>query len=67
VHDTRHSLLPLTRAELIKDESPLYLFDSQFGEKVPALLEEYQVHGTTHGTHGTHDTDTRRTVRPMRC
>jgi hypothetical protein len=35
-----------THAELIKDESPLYLFDSQFGEKVPALLEDYQVRYT---------------------
>jgi hypothetical protein len=54
VHDLRHSrLTTLTRAELIKDESPLYLFDSQFGEKVPTLLEEYQVprHNTRHIQH----------------
>jgi len=25
------------------DESPLYLFDSRFGEKVPALLNQYEV------------------------
>ncbi len=60
VHDARHSrLTTLTRAELIKDESPLYLFDSHFGEKVPALLEEYQVprHNTRRRLHDYRRTD----------
>ena len=29
--------------QIASDESPLYLFDSRFGEKVPELLEQYSV------------------------
>lgn len=28
---------------IASDESPLYLFDSKFGEKIPALLDQYSV------------------------